>query len=104
VNRLKAELGGRGRYLWVLDGVPPDLSLDAVQALSAPTENGHTLITTRGRKWLSLGTTVEVLPLDEDHSLALLTGSGPSRRGYGKARQLAEALGGHPLSNLAESI
>lgn len=94
----RSALSSRGPYLWVLDGVPEQIDYNALEAGMAPTQNGHTVITTTCRKWEHLGVTMEVTPLSSNSALALLTDAMPNEIATGDAHLLVKDLGGHPLA------
>lgn len=87
-------------YLWIVDDLPSGLGHAVFMNLLAPTEQGHTLVTTRYRPdglddvW---GPAIALGELDEGAALALLTGGTdvpPAERRT--ALVLAETLGRHP--------
>ena len=59
-------------YLWILDGVPPEIGLEIVEAQCAPGGRGCTLITTRSRAWKSLGNSRDLDVLSPEDALRLL--------------------------------
>jgi hypothetical protein len=82
-------------FLLVVDGLPGGLTLRQAERLGAPHPLGHTLFTTRSRRYDALATPVELAPLDPGHA-AELAGS----------PDLAEAVGGLPvaLTPLAQAV
>jgi TIR domain/Tetratricopeptide repeat len=98
-NGLTYELDSRGAYLWVIDDLPSSLSWDAASAWMAPTQRGHTLVTTRAGADHWAGTTVEVDELEPDAAYVLLTSRRPPRDEQEKAEAvgLVSDLGGHAL-------
>jgi hypothetical protein len=97
-GELKSFLAGRGPYLWVLDGIPPAQTREALEDRLAPTTNGRTLITTISTKWSSVGSTLGVEALDREAALVLLTRYNPALMAQAEAHQLLDELGGHPLA------
>ena len=100
VELVRSALASRGPYLWVVDNPPDMLSQPALEDWLAPTQNGHTLITTRNRSWEALGVALDLEPLLLDDALALLTraASVTSQDEDASARALCERLGNHPLA------
>lgn len=94
-------LAGRAQYLWIVDDVPPTLDETELERLVAPTGNGKTLISTRGRfaKWVSVE--IELAPLDDHAGLGVLTNEHRLPEGRTPARRAAvgivEDLGRHAL-------
>ena len=88
-------------YLWIVDDLPP--GLDQAQRFpgwSAPSGNGHTLITTRSKEYAGLGITVEIDVLDPAAALELLTQKRKPQTEQERqdAKALAEDLGRHALA------
>jgi hypothetical protein len=71
--KLAARLDGAGKYLWVVDDLPSDLSWEATEPWFAPSVNGHTLISTRRRHEGGQRLQVRVEELDEEDAYVLLT-------------------------------
>ncbi|MDX8501916.1 tetratricopeptide repeat protein [Mesorhizobium sp. VK4C] len=97
-EELKAALDQRASYLWILDGVSPELSTESLHERLAPTANGRTLITTTSAKWSTVGPTIKVDDLDRTAALALLTRYDPALMAQGDAHNLVDQLGRHPLA------
>ncbi|WKX69751.1 toll/interleukin-1 receptor domain-containing protein [Streptomyces sp. XD-27] len=89
-------------FLWVVDGLPDHDGLTARRfaALTAPHPLGRTLVTTRSRRYDSLAAPVELGPLTDEESYALLTRAEPPRGEHecAAARRLCTAVDGHPLA------
>jgi tetratricopeptide (TPR) repeat protein len=98
-TKLGERLDATGKYLWVVDDLPSDLSWQATQSWLAPSPNGHTLVTTRRRHESGQGLQVRVEELDEEDAYVLLT----TRRAVetdeqqSAARRIVRALGLNPL-------
>ncbi|WP_410667628.1 tetratricopeptide repeat protein [Amycolatopsis sp. cmx-4-68] len=101
VTAIGHELAGRPAYLWIVDDVPPTVDEKLLERLVAPSGNGRTLISTRGRlaKWVSVE--VDLPPLDRPAGLRVLTGEQPLSGGDPAARaaaaEIVEDLDAHPL-------
>jgi tetratricopeptide (TPR) repeat protein len=85
-------------YLWLVDDVPSTTRPQLIPRLSAPTQHGKTLITTRGRfdRYASLG--LDLAPLDDHIGGQVLTAyrsAEPADRGA--VPDIVRLLGGHPL-------
>lgn len=94
-------LAEREAYLWIVDDLPPGLTVDSeFSDWCAPTPNGHTLITTRSNEYDGLGVTVPVGVLAREDALQLLCWRRkPSNaRERGEAQALVEDLGRHALA------
>ncbi|MDO0915762.1 toll/interleukin-1 receptor domain-containing protein [Streptomyces sp. DT2A-34] len=75
-------------FLWIVDAAPADrLPARDIAAMAAPHPLGHTLFTLRSRAYDTLGTPVDLGPLDAPHA-RVLAGD----------EALADAVGGHPLA------
>ena len=87
-------------YLWILDGVPADISLERLQRLCTPGGAGCTLITTRSRAWKSLGAVLdlEVLPPEDAFDLLLKRRGGQPVENRVDALQLCAKVGYLPLA------
>ncbi|ELS52463.1 toll/interleukin-1 receptor domain-containing protein [Streptomyces viridochromogenes] len=76
-------------FLWIVDAAPVDrLAAREIAAMAAPHPLGHTLFTLRGRAHDTLGTPVDLGPLDAPHARVLVGGD----------EALADAVDGHPLA------
>ncbi|MBD0844509.1 toll/interleukin-1 receptor domain-containing protein [Streptomyces sp. TRM68416] len=76
-------------FLWIVDAAPTErFSAREIAALAAPHPHGHTVFTLRGRAHGTLGTPIDLGPLDAPHARVLAGGDDA----------LAEAVGGHPLA------
>ncbi|KUN03913.1 TIR protein [Streptomyces yokosukanensis] len=76
-------------FLWIVDGVDVERTpLRAIAATAAPHPLGHTVFTLRSRAYDTLGTPVDLGPLDDAQARQLVGGD----------RALADAVGGHPLA------
>lgn len=88
-------------YLWIVDDVPSSVDRRLLEELYAPTGDGKTLITTRGRFGRLVSEEMELGGLDGWAGLKLLTGRRPPPEGdraeRRAARSLPGLLGGHPL-------
>ncbi|UEM24925.1 hypothetical protein JL100_034890 (plasmid) [Skermanella mucosa] len=93
-------LARRETYLWVVDDLPPDADTAELNAWSAPTANGATLVTTRGTGLGGSGFVLRLGLLSDDEAHELLTGRRPAR-GDGEraaAREILALLGNHALA------
>ncbi|GCB50286.1 toll/interleukin-1 receptor domain-containing protein [Streptomyces sp. NL15-2K] len=80
-------------FLWVVDSVPAGRRpAREIAAMAAPHPLGHTLFTLRSRAYDSLGTPVDLGPLDAPHARVLVGGDEDGDDA------LAEAVEGHPLA------
>ncbi len=98
-TKLAETLNGAGKYLWVVDDLPSDLSWEATLPWLAPSPNGHTLVSTRRRHESGQGLQVRVEELDEEDAYILLTTqrSPESDDQQSVARRIVKALGLNPL-------
>jgi tetratricopeptide (TPR) repeat protein len=88
-------------YLWIVDDLPQGLDqTHGFPGWSAPSGNGHTLITTRSKEYSGLGITVEIDVLDPAAALELLTQKRKPQTEQERqdAKALAEDLGRHALA------
>ena len=96
------ELKARGTScLWIVDDLPSGITASNLERYwFAPASNASTLITTRSREYVSLGQQVDLGVLSPVEGITLLTrGRDPEDDPEKTAvRQLAEALGYHPLA------
>ncbi|MGK3201420.1 tetratricopeptide repeat protein [Amycolatopsis sp. MEPSY49] len=98
---IAGELAGRAPYLWIVDDVPPTLDERWLERLVAPTGNGRTLISTRGRlaKWASVEITLT--PLDRPAGIRVLTDErslpDDDPRAKEAAAGIVDDLNAHPL-------
>lgn len=101
ITAIAKELADRPPYLWVVDDVPPTVDEKQLEQLVAPTGNGKTLISTRGRlvRWASVE--IELTPLDRPACVRVLTNERPLPEGEPRARESAigivDDLGRHAL-------
>ncbi|TKA11090.1 tetratricopeptide repeat protein [Actinacidiphila oryziradicis] len=86
-------------YLWIVDDIPSGFDAELLPELCAPTGNGRTLLTTRGRFTKGVSAEIVLGGLDPHDGLSLLTGHRPpaARAETRAARLLTELLHGHPL-------
>lgn len=100
-GHLKRELEQRGEpFLWVVDDLPAGMDRDTLERWLAPHPLGKTIITTRTREHVSLGTLICLDVLKPDEAYELLTSQ---RRPKGTeeadaARKLLKDLGYHALA------
>jgi hypothetical protein len=101
IAAIAGELADRAPYLWIVDDVPPTLDEKQLERLIAPTGNGKTLISTRGRLATWASVEIELAPLDDNACLGVLTNEHPLAEGRTPARRAAvgivEDLGQHAL-------
>jgi hypothetical protein len=99
---IRHQLDRRQPYLWVVDDVPSGVDEDLFRTLFAPTANGKTLITTRGRYRKFVTEEIELGPLSGRTGLALLTSQRPvskaDRAELTAAKDVVGELGEHALS------
>jgi len=98
---LGKKLVAGGPYLWIVDDLPHGLDqTHGFPGWSAPSGNGHTLITTRSKEYAGLGITVEIDVLDPAAALELLTQKRKPQTEQERqdAKALAEDLGRHALA------
>jgi hypothetical protein len=86
------ELRARKPYLWLVDDVPSTMDKGLLRRLWAPTGNGKTLITTRGRFDGALSGEFELDPLAERDSVAVLTAAHPLEKGRSDERTAAAGI------------
>jgi hypothetical protein len=86
-------------YLWIVDDVPSGLDPELLPELCAPTGNGRTLLTSRGRFTKQVSAEIELGGLEPRDGLSLLTAHRPpaAPAQTKAARLLTELLHGHPL-------
>ncbi|MET7488531.1 tetratricopeptide repeat protein [Streptomyces sp. NPDC005538] len=86
-------------YLWIVDDIPSGFDAELLPELCAPTGNGRTLLTTRGRFTKGVSAEIVLGGLDPYDGLSLLTGHRPpaAPAETRAARLLTELLHGHPL-------
>ncbi|MFD5517248.1 tetratricopeptide repeat protein [Streptomyces sp. NPDC127066] len=86
-------------YLWIVDDIPSGFDVELLPELCAPTGNGRTLLTTRGRFGKEMSAEIVLGGLDPHDGLSLLTGHRPpaAPAETRAARLLTELLHGHPL-------
>lgn len=87
-----------GRYLWILDDVISETSLETVFSMLAPTPNGETIVTTRSRRMDTLGMSLEIPALSRDSSIELLIRGRINLLSSGELYRLVELAGYHPLT------
>lgn len=87
-------------YLWIVDDLPSDSSVEALNAWMAPTPNGRTLITSRGTKLSGNGLVLRLGLLSREEAFKLLTSqrSPMSEEETSKAWKIVDALGCHSLA------
>ncbi|MGW4529220.1 tetratricopeptide repeat protein [Amycolatopsis sp. NPDC004378] len=98
VDQIAPALAAGDSYLWILDDLPAGLTAELITEMCAPTANGRTLISTRGRIDTPASATVTLTPLDPIMGGRALT----SRRSAADeekpaVRDIVQLLGGHPL-------
>jgi TIR domain-containing protein/tetratricopeptide repeat protein len=95
------ELGARMPYLWLVDDVPSTVGEELLKLLWAPSGNGKTLVTTRGRLGGVLTDEFELGPLDEHDCVRVLTAASGLPRGRSEERtavaEVAADLGHNAL-------
>lgn len=98
---LAGKLADRLPYLWIVDDVPPTVDEKQLRLLFAPTDNGKTLISTRGRLAKCVSVEIELAPLGRHACVRLLTNEQPLPKDETPAREAAAGivsdLGQHPL-------
>jgi len=77
LTALANDLANRPPYLWILDDVPSAVSQRQLELLFAPTDNGKTLISTRGRLRKCVSVEIELGPLDRRDCVRVLTTERP---------------------------
>jgi tetratricopeptide (TPR) repeat protein len=98
---LRAYFERQGKpFLWVVDDVPQGMVLPDLQRWTAPHPLGHTVLTTRSRKYSNLCTTVEIQSLDPGAAFDLLTQQrcADSELARFHAGEIAGELGNHALA------
>ncbi|MFI6624371.1 tetratricopeptide repeat protein [Streptomyces sp. NPDC050528] len=87
-------------YLWIVDDIPSGFDVELLPELCAPSGNGRTLLTTRGRFTKGVSAEITLGGLDAYDGLSLLTGHRPPAARDEEttaAKLLTELLHGHPL-------
>ncbi|EWY38668.1 hypothetical protein N825_12715 [Skermanella stibiiresistens SB22] len=97
---LKGALAARPAYLWIVDDLPPDATAADLNAWSAPTAIGATLVTTRNTRLDGSGTPYRLGVLSDDEALELLTSRRAPRPGAEDkaAGEILTLLGNHALA------
>ncbi|UEM23985.1 toll/interleukin-1 receptor domain-containing protein [Skermanella mucosa] len=97
---LKEKLADLDGYLWVVDDLPPGAGPADLNAWSAPTANGATLVTTRGTGLGGTGFVHRLGLLSDTEAHELLTGRRPPRTDAERAtaREMLDLLGNHALA------
>ncbi|EWY40658.1 hypothetical protein N825_34965 [Skermanella stibiiresistens SB22] len=97
---LKGALAARPAFLWIVDDLPPDATAAELNAWSAPTANGATLVTTRNTQLDGSGTPYRLGVLSDDEALELLTSRLAPRPGAEAqaAGEILTLLGNHALA------
>jgi hypothetical protein len=87
-------------YLWIVDDLPVDVPLFELSGWLAPSGSGKTLLTTRSRKYESIGVSIELEVLSEPDGLELLAKhrQPDSLEERQAAAGLVSDLGGHALA------
>jgi TIR domain/Tetratricopeptide repeat len=95
------ELASRPPYLWIVDDVPSTVDERQLELLFAPTENGRTLLSTRGRLGPCVSVEIELGPLERRDCVRVLTIERPLPAGRTPERDaaagIADDLGRLPL-------
>jgi tetratricopeptide (TPR) repeat protein len=90
----------REGFLWVVDDLPGELSIDELERWLAPGRFGRTLVTTRSRKYGAVGVEIDLGLLSTQEGFELLathrSPEGPDEERA--ARDLVEDLGRHALA------
>ena len=71
-GRIREALQKRGRSLWIIDDVPPGLTLAELQKWFAPDPAACNLLTTRSGEYRELGGVLDLSTLDPDDAVDLL--------------------------------
>ncbi|QQP93747.1 tetratricopeptide repeat protein (plasmid) [Skermanella sp. TT6] len=97
---LKGKLAERETYLWIVDDLPPDAGTADLNAWSAPTANGATLVTTRSTALAGSGFVHRLGLLSDDEAHELLTSRRAPRNDVERAaaREILALLGNHALA------
>ncbi|UEM04932.1 toll/interleukin-1 receptor domain-containing protein [Skermanella rosea] len=96
---LKEKLADLDGYLWIVDDLPPNAGSADLNAWSAPTANGATLVTTRGTGLGDAGFVHRLGLLSDTEAYELLTGRRPPRTDAKRAaREILDLLGNHALA------
>jgi hypothetical protein len=74
---IAGEVADRPPYLWIVDDVPSNADEEQLESLTAPTDNGQTLLSTRGTLANVVSVEVDLEPLDQRACLHLLTNERP---------------------------
>lgn len=101
IAAITGELAEREPYLWIVDDIPSTVDETDLERLLAPTSNGHTLISTRGRLAKCVSEEIDLKPLHQRACLAVLTNERPLSAGRRHERAAAagivDDLGRHTL-------
>jgi hypothetical protein len=98
---LVRELDARGeRFLWVVDDLPSELSIDELERWVAPGRCGRTLLTTRSRAYGAVGEQIDLGLLSAQEGFELLATHRPPDGPVEEqaARGLVDDLGCHALA------
>jgi len=97
---VRDHLAKQGPYLWIVDDLPSDADPALLDRWRAPSDNGRTLITTRGTGLADCVTPVPLGVLSDDEAYDLLTSRQPPETDADKAaaRAIVTELGRHPLA------
>ncbi|UEM24876.1 tetratricopeptide repeat protein (plasmid) [Skermanella mucosa] len=97
---LKIKLADLDSYLWIVDDLPPDAGMADLNAWRAPTDNGATLVTTRGTGLDGAGFVhrLGLLSGTEAHELLTSRRSARSDDERAAAREILALLGNHALA------
>ena len=101
IARLRHDLGTTDTpYLWVIDDWPQGADPGGLEDWRAPGRHGHTLITTRDRRFQGLGAGITLDCLEPEEALALLSGHRVpvTADETAAAHAIAARLGRHPLA------
>ncbi|MCX4825047.1 tetratricopeptide repeat protein [Streptomyces sp. NBC_01142] len=102
IGAIGSRLRRRPPYLWIVDDVPSGVDPELLTGLHAPTGNGKTLITTRGRLGKRVSEELELCGLDPRAGLAVLTVERVPQQGNrpdeAAAKAVVQLLGGLPLA------
>jgi hypothetical protein len=97
---LRRTLTEKGRYLWLVDDLPPNAASRELLDWSAPTSNGVTLVTTRGMRTEGSGFVHRLDVLSYHEAFELLTNRRvpQSEAEHTAAQEILTQLGNHALA------